>query len=318
VVENFRPGVMERIGLSYETLKTRNPALVYCSISGFGQTGPLRDKVSFDIVAQAMSGVMSINGAAQGPPTKLGLPMGDLAGGLVAVNAIQAALFQRATTGQGRYIDISLQDSLTYLLGYYSGIYFMTGESAGRYGSAHHNIVPYGSFPASDGFVVIAAYTEKFWRKLCAALEGPALREDPLFRDNQARCANREACDQAVAALTSKRTIRELTAVLDAGDVPNAPVYGIGEALEQEQLRSRNMVVEVDHARLGRIRVVGSPFGFNEQKGGQTISPPPTLGENTAEILTTVLGYSPADVDEVLAAGEQVMRADTGAAVEPS
>ena len=292
LVENFRPGVMDRLGLSYDRIKVANPRLVYCSISGFGQDGPLRDKTAFDIVTQAMSGVMSINGDPAGPPTKLGLPMGDIGGGLMAVIAILSALRERQTTGEGQRIDISLHDSLTYLLGYFSGMYFMTGESAERFGSAHHNIVPYGAFPASDGYVVIAAFTQGFWLKLCRALKAPALADDPRFRVYADRYANRDACDQAVAALTSQYTVHELAALLENGDVPSAPVLGIAEALEHPQLGARDMILEVQHPTLGLLKVLGSPFKMSNWPGRPAFGSPPLLGEDTESVLREYLGYT--------------------------
>jgi crotonobetainyl-CoA:carnitine CoA-transferase CaiB-like acyl-CoA transferase len=255
-----------------------------------------------------MSGVMSINGDAGGPPTKLGLPIGDLAGGLMATIAILSAAREREKTGEGQRIDISLHDSLTYLLGYFSGIYFMTGESVGRFGSAHNNIVPYGSFPASDGYVVIAAFTQGFWLKLCRVLNAPALADDPRFQTYMARHANRDACDEAVGALTSKYTVAELTALLDDGDVPSAPVFGIAEALENPQLRARDMIVEVQHPKLGALKVLGSPFKMSNWPGPSDFDPPPVLGEDTMWVLRDYLGYTTEAIARLQEAPGQVDR----------
>jgi len=291
VIENFRPGVMDRLGLSYPELAAINKRLIYCSISGFGQSGPLREKASYDIVTQAMTGVMSVNGPADGPPTKLGLPMGDISGGLMAVIAILTALEERSRTGDGRFIDISLQDSLMYLLGYFSGLYFTTGESAGRFGSSHHNIVPYGAFPARDGHVVIAAFNQGFWAKLCAALDAPELISDPRFATYADRYANRDACDEAISSRTSLFKVRELCALLDTSDVPNAPVLSVGEALEHPQAEARNMVVEVSHPTVGPLRVLGHPFKFSGFASSGVFEPPPLLGEDTVSVLESHLGY---------------------------
>ena len=181
LVENYRPGVMDRLGLGYDKLAAINPRLIYCAISGFGLTGPLRDKPSFDIVTQALSGALSINGERGHMPVKLGIPLGDMVGGVFGPMAILGALHERSQTGRGRLIDISLYDGLIGMLGYFAQLAFITGEDPGPMGSSHPNIVPYGSFPASDGSIIIAVLSERFWGRLCEALDRPALADDPRF-----------------------------------------------------------------------------------------------------------------------------------------
>src|ERR1700730_603309 len=195
LVENYRPGVMDRLGLGYDRLAAINPRLIYCAISGFGLTGPLRDKPSFDIVTQALSGALSINGERGHLPVKLGIPLGDMVGGIFGPMAILAALHERARTGRGRLIDISLYDGLIGMLCSFSEIAFITGEDPPTMGSSHPNIVPYGSFPASDGSIIIAVLSERFWGNLCTALERPDLAADPRFANPTGRRDHRDELD---------------------------------------------------------------------------------------------------------------------------
>jgi len=196
LVENYRPGVMKRLGLGYERLAEINPRLVYCAISGFGMTGPLSDKPSFDIVTQALTGALSINGERGHMPVKLGIPLGDMVGGVFGPMAILAALHERTQTGRGRLIDISLYDGLIGMLGYFAQLAFLTGEDPPPMGSSHPNIVPYGSFPASDGYIIIAVLSESFWGKLCEALDRPNLARDPRFASPTGRRDHRDEVDR--------------------------------------------------------------------------------------------------------------------------
>src|SRR5262249_38581738 len=196
LVENYRPGVMDRLGLGYDALSEINPSLIYCAISGFGLSGPLRDKPSFDIVTQALTGALSINGERGHMPVKLGIPLGDMVGGIFGPMAILAALHERSRTGKGRLIDISLYDGLIGMLGYFVQLAFVTGEGPPPMGSSHPNIVPYGSFPAKDGSIIIAVLSESFWGKLCDALARPELAGDPRFLTPTLRRDNRDECDR--------------------------------------------------------------------------------------------------------------------------
>src|SRR6202045_4736781 len=209
LVENYRPGVMDRLGLGYEALSAINPRLIYCAISGFGLTGPLRDKPSFDIVTQALSGALSINGESGHMPGKLGIPLGDMAGGIFGPMAILAALHERSQTGHGRLIDISLHDGLIGMLGYFAQLSFITGEDPGPMGSSHPNIVPYGSFPASDGSILVAVLSERFWGRLCEAMERPHLAADPRFTTPTLRRDHRDALDRLISDVTETRTVAE-------------------------------------------------------------------------------------------------------------
>src|SRR5438477_8684552 len=224
------PGVMDRLGLGYDALAAINPGLIYCAISGFGMTGPLSTKPSFDIVTQALTGALSINGERGNMPVKLGIPLGDMVGGVFGPMAILAALHERSQTGRGRLIDISLHDGLIGMLGYFAQLAFITGEDPKPMGSSHPNIVPYGSFPASDGSIIIAVLSERFWGKLCEALERPEFANDPRFLTPTLRRDNRDDLDRLIADVTGTRTVAEWEARLAAADVPHAPVLGVTAA----------------------------------------------------------------------------------------
>ena len=302
VLENFRPGVMDRLGLSYDVLKAIKPDLVVCSISGFGQTGEMSTLPSFDLVTQAMSGVMSINGETDGPPTKLGIPMGDIGGGLWAAIGVLAALQARNSTGQGAHIDLSLLEGLMGLLGYLAEIYLVTGESPGRVGSSHHSVVPYGRFQVKDGHIVIALHVGAFWRKFCAAIGRPDLADNPRYRTTADRRTNRDELEAIVNEILMTRTAAEWHVVLHEADVPHGTVNSVGEALEQDVIVERGLVKTADHPVAGPVKLVGSPLRFTGQYADAAMAPAPLLGEHTAEVLTDLLGYSEDRIAALLAA----------------
>ena len=296
LVENYRPGVMDRLGLGYDRLSGINPQLIYCAISGFGLTGPLRDKPSFDIVTQALSGALSINGERGHMPVKLGIPLGDMVGGVFGPMAILAALHERSQTGCGRLIDISLHDGLIGMLGYFAQLAFITGEDPPPVGSSHPNIVPYGSFPAADGSIIIAVLSESFWSKLCDALERPDLATDPRFATPTGRRDHRDEVDAEIAAVTRTRTVAEWEARLQEYDVPHAPVLGVTAALRHPHAVAREMVVEAEHAAIGPMRLAGRPIKFPGSPQRPSTAPP-TMGQHTAEVLRELLGYGDAEIE---------------------
>lgn len=296
LIENFRPGVMVRLGLGPEALTDLNPRLIYCAISGFGQTGPLRDKPSFDIVTQALTGVLSVNGERGRRPVKLGLPIGDMSGAIFGAIAILSALHERAATGLGRVIDVSLYDGTLSLLGYLSQLSFLSGADPAPMGSAHPSVVPYGTFPALDGEVVIACLADRFWPKLCRALDCPEMGEAPRFATMTARREHRDEIEQRIAGITATRSVAEWQDVLDAHDVPNAPVLGVGAALAHPHAAAREMTVAVEHPTAGRLRMLGRPIKFpGEQQ--PPLEPPPLLGQHTEAILRQELGLSEERID---------------------
>ncbi|GGN59745.1 CoA transferase [Novosphingobium indicum] len=302
LVENYRPGVMDRLGLGYETIKAINPRLIYCSISGYGQTGPLKDRPSFDIVLQAMSGALSMNGEPDGLPMKLGIPLGDLVGGINGPIGILSALYERERTGMGRHIDISLMDGLMGMLGYIAQLAFFTGKDPQRVGSQHPNLVPYGIFPANDGSIVIACLTPSFWSRVCRSIERPELIEDARYDTLEKRRDAREEVNAIVSAFTEQHTVDDLVEIFTHHEVPHAPILGVTEALSQPQAVARDMVVQTDHATLGSIPIVNRSIRFTDAE--QPVpEAPPVLGQHTETILSDVLELSPERIAALRAAG---------------
>ena len=291
LVENYRPGAMDRLGLGYATLSAANPKLIYCSISGYGMTGPLKDRPSFDIVLQAMSGALSVNGEPGGLPSKLGVPVGDLVGGINGPIGILAALYERGVTGRGRHIDVSLMDGLVNMLGYLAQLAFFTGEDPVRQGSQHPNLVPYGIFPAQDGSIVVACLTNAFWVRICAAIGAPELVDDPRFDTIEKRRDNREAVNALISDFTSRRSVADLEDLFAEHQVPNAPILGVQAALSQPQAVARELVVQTEHPVLGSIPILNRPIKF---AGAPQPTPeaPPVLGQHSDEILSEVLGLT--------------------------
>ena len=298
LVENFRPGVMDRFGLGADVLMADNPRLVYCAISGFGLTGPLRDKPSFDIITQAMSGVLSVNGEKGRPPVKLGIPIGDLSGGIFGAISILSALHERGATGRGRLIDVSLLDGTMSLLGYLSQLAFLTGEDPKPVGNAHPSVVPYDAFPAADGAIVIACLADRFWPKLCAALGIPETGADPRFATMALRRENRALIEPRISAITATRTVAEWERILLEHDVPHAPVLGVRAALAHPQAQARGMVAEVEHPTAGTLRLLGRPIKFPGEDQA-ALKPPPTLGQHSAEVLREELGMAEEAIEDL-------------------
>jgi crotonobetainyl-CoA:carnitine CoA-transferase CaiB-like acyl-CoA transferase len=302
LIENFRPGVMDRLGLGAEALMALNPRLIYCAISGFGLTGPLRDKPSFDIVTQALTGVLSVNGEQGRSPVKLGLPIGDMSGGIFGAIAVLSALHERATTGRGRLIDVSLYDGTMSLLGYLSQLAFLTGTDPRPMGSAHPSVVPYDGFPATDGTIIIACLADSFWPKLCRALGCPGMGADPRFATMALRREHRAEIEPRIAAITATRSVAEWQRLFEEHDVPHAPVLGVTEALSHPHAAAREMVVEVAHPACGPLRVLGRPIKFPGERQAP-LEPPPMLGQHTAEVLRRELGLTEAQMEKLRALG---------------
>ena len=298
LVENFRPGTLQRVGLDYASLAPRVPRLVYASISGYGQTGPLRHLAGIDAVAQAEGGLMSLTGDAAGPPFRLGLPISDLVSGLFAAHGILLALLERATTGRGRQVDISMLDSVAALLTYHATAYLATGDDPPRQGNAHGSIVPYDTFDARDGPFVLAVGNDDQWRRFCAAAGMADLAADERFATNPQRVAHRHLLLPIVAGVIETRDRADWTERLRQAGVPCGPVRTVGEALDDLQLQARGMVTAVQHPAAGELRLVGSPIKLSGSTA-RADRPPPTLGEHTDAILTKELGFSAAQVTDL-------------------
>jgi crotonobetainyl-CoA:carnitine CoA-transferase CaiB-like acyl-CoA transferase len=302
LVENFRRGAMERMGLGYDVLRAENRRLVYCSISGYGRTGPLADRGGFDLVAQGMSGLMSITGEGPGrPPVKVGAPVTDIGAGILAALGVLAAYAHGLRTGEGQQVDTSLFEAGLVQTYWQAAICLATGVAPGAMGSAHPLNAPYQAFETSDGWVNVGAANQRTWLALVQAIGAPALAADPRFADNAARMAHLDALGAALAPLFRRRTTAEWLAALDAAGVPAGPVLSIAEVLEHPQTLARDMVPVVEHTTLGRVRSLGLPVKLSATPGGVRRAAP-LLGEHTREVLAEH-GYPAAEIDALVAAG---------------
>ena len=300
IVENFRPGAMARLGLGYSELHATHPAIVYCSISGFGQTGPRRSEPGYDAVIQAEGGLMSLTGDAGGPPFRLGVAISDIVSGMFAFQGISMALYARTRTGLGQLVDIGMLDSTAALLTYQSGSFFATGQAPQRLGNRHPTIVPYETFTASDGDFVIAVGNDALWRAFCRACGLDALGDDPQFATNRLRVQGYGTLKPAIADRLRTKTRAEWIAVLAAAGIPCGAVRDVGEVLADPQLAARHMIERVDHETLGPISVTGVPVKLSETPGAVR-SAPPTLGQHTEAVLIDDLGYSREEVERLRA-----------------
>ncbi len=302
VLENFRPGVMERLGCGWAKLWSLNQRLVVCSISAYGQEGPYRDWPAFDLALQAMGGAMSLTGEPGGAPVRMGLPMGDLAGGVFGAFAVAGALLRRERTGEGGRIDLSLLDCQVSLLTYVAQYFWAGGRVPGPLGSAHASVVPYGALATRDGHLIVAVFAEKFWRGFCRALARPEWERDPRFLTNRDRVLNREALMPLVEAELRTRTTADWLQRLQAEGVPAAPIQSVDRVLDDPQVRQRGMVVELEHPVHGRLPTLGTPLKVDGALG-LAVAPPPRLGEHTDLVLRDLLQYPAARIAELRSAG---------------
>jgi crotonobetainyl-CoA:carnitine CoA-transferase CaiB-like acyl-CoA transferase len=289
LVENFRPGTLDGLGLDAATVRAARPELIYCSISGYGQTGPRRDEPGYDAVMQAEGGLMSITGAADGPPYRLGVAIADIVSGMFAAQGVLAALVARGNTGQGQVVDIGMLDATAALLTYQAGNYFATGAVPGRLGNRHPTIAPYETFATADGDLALAVGNDGLWQAFCRAAELGDLAEDARFATNALRLANYDALKPRLNAVFASRRRADWTARLQAEGVPCGAVRDLAEVFADPQTIAREMVVTVPHATLGQVQVTGVPVKLSETPGSIRTGPP-TLGQHTAAILEE-LGY---------------------------
>ena len=298
VVENFRPGTMDRLGLPYEAIAARHPHIVYCSISGFGQTGPRRLEAGYDAMMQAEAGLMSITGAADGPPFRLGVAIGDIATGMFAVQGILAALLarERQSPRRGQRVDIAMLDSVTALLTYQASIAFI-GETPRRMGNRHPSIAPYDTFETADGSFVLSVGNDDQFRRFAGVLRRPDLGADPRFVTNADRVRNYDALRKELSATLSSWTRADLLSALTKAGVPSAAVRSVTEALADPQLEAREMIVPLEHIAAGSIRVLGSPLKLSATPAAVR-TPPPALGQHTASVLKE-FGVSDVEIREL-------------------
>ncbi len=279
LVENFRPGTLEKQGLGYEALKALNPGLIYCSISGYGQTGPYTSRPGYDFVAQAESGIMSVTGEIDGEPMRVGVPVGDISGGVFACMSILAALRVRDHTGKGQYIDISLLETTASLLSNVSSNYLISGEEAQRYGNGHPNIVPYQAFRTRDGYVVVACGNDRLYQGLCRLLGRDDLASDPRFATNPQRVRNRQELVPALQEEFLQHDTGDWLPELRAAGIPCGPINSVSQVFSDPQIQARGFVWECEHPTAGTIRLSGSPIHLSETPT-RLYKAPPLLGED--------------------------------------
>ena len=301
VLENFRPGTAERLGLGYAALSARNPRLVYGSVSGYGHTGPLSKRAGYDAIAQAMSGAMSVTGVRDGEAVRFGIAGADLGAGMWVIIGILSALWSRESTGVGQHVDVSLLDGQVSWLTYVAQNYFASGVTPGRYGSAHPNIVPYQGFATSDGEIMVAVGNDGLWRRFASALGLDELVEDPRFATNPSRVANRDVLLPLISAALTTRSAAEWSDLLIEAGVPVGPINTVAEALELPQLRAREMVVDLPHTVEGSVRTLGSPIKLSSTPTTLRHASP-TQGEHTTEVLAA-LGLSEDEIGRLVADG---------------
>lgn len=296
VYDNYRPGVLERLGADYETLRRVNPRIISASVTGYGLTGPQKDKPALDLIIQGRGGIMSFTGEPGRPPVRLGAPMGDIGGGLFAAHGILAALYRRERTGVGQKVDVSLLDCQLYLSSYRAQYYLTAGEVAKPMGTGHASAVPIGAYECGDGrWLVLDAILDHFFQILCDALGHPEWKGDPRMKDRLARLENREYVDAKLAEAFRTDSAARWIEKIEARGVPCGPIQGIDEALNDPQTRAREMVVEMAHPELGAMETFNTPVKM-EGTWGAAPSPPPLMGEHTAEVLRETLDLNDEDI----------------------
>jgi len=303
VLESFRPGVAARLGLSYADVQALRPDVLYCSVSAFGQTGPGASRPGFDIMAQGVTGVLRMTGQPDGRPAKVGFAVNDIAAGMTAVQSILAAQLVRASTGTGQYIDVAMVDSLVAWTVWEAGAFFGGGNVPLPTGTRHRLSAPYQAYRTKDGYITIGAFTDRLWQRTARALGAPRWLDDPRFRTPMERIAHIDDLEALIESVTTTRTTAEWLAVLDEASVPAGPVLRYDEALQDEQLVAREMIVEMDHPLMGRVRTLGQPAKFSSSRPGAYDRPAPWLGQHTAQVLRDELGVTSAELEELTRAG---------------
>lgn len=302
VIENYRLGTMEKLGLGYEELRKLNPGLIYAEISGFGRTGPYAHRGGFDLIAQGMSGLMSITGEGAGrPPVKVGAPISDITAGILLAMGISAAYSHKLKTGEGQKVDTSLFEAAITQTYWQSAITFATGSSPGPMGSAHPMNAPYQAFETADGWINIGAANQTNWERLVDVLGAPELNDDPRFSSNAERIVNREALEEVLSVILRTRSTAEWLEALETSGIPAGPVLSIDEMHSDPQTLARDMVPEVVHPVAGTVRTLGLPVKFSETPGGVQ-SAAPVLGQHTREVLLEA-GYSQVEVEDMIRTG---------------
>ncbi len=295
LLENFRPGTMEKLGFGYRALARLNPRLVYCSISGFGESGPEAHRAGYDLIVQAESGLMDITGFADGPPVKVGTSIADLVAGMSAAHGVTLALLARARTRRGQKVEIAMLDAMAALLTYQAGIYFGTGQRPQRRGNAHPSIVPYEVFKAADAYLTLGVANNSLWAKCCAALDRPELARDPRFDTEAKRVQNRDTLIPLLNGILGGRTAEEWMKRFEAAGIPAGRIKTVAEVCESEHLKARGMVVTLPHPTAKRVTVMGVPIRLHATPGRASAASP-TLGQHTDPVLRTLVGLTRAEI----------------------
>jgi succinate--hydroxymethylglutarate CoA-transferase len=296
VVENYLPGTLKRYKMDYETLRKINPKIIYASITGYGQTGPYSSRAGYDVMVEAEMGLMHITGSRDGPPVKVGVAITDLTTGLYTSNSIMAALIARAKSGRGQHIDVALSDCQVASLANMASSCLISGErDTGRWGTAHPSIVPYRSFETADGDILFGGGNDRLFGILCDGLGRPEWKTDPRFEVNKVRVANRDALEEGIEAITKQKTTKEWLEVFEGTGLPYAAVNDVLDTLNHDHVLARNMVVEMEHKALGKIKMVNTPVKYSESKP-RIRTVPPLLGEHTDEVLKDLVGLSEKEI----------------------
>ncbi len=301
LVENFRPGAMARLGLDYAALAPRHPRLVYCSISGFGDSGPDAARPGYDLIVQGESGLMDVTGEADGPPTRIGTSIADLTTGLMAAQGILLALYARQTTARGQQVRVAMLDTVVSLLTYNTGNFFATGEAPTRRGNDHPSVVPYQTLRAADGWINLGIANDALWRRYCGAIERPNLRDDPRFATAPERVRHRAHLIPIIESLTAQRSVQDWLDLLGAAGVPCGRIRNVAEACTNPQLTERGKIVERPHPTAGAVKMVGQPIELGDTPASIRTAPP-LLGEQTDDVLREA-GYTDDEIRAFRAGG---------------
>jgi len=302
LIENFRAGVLERQGLGYADLSGRHPRLIYCSITGYGHTGPRRAEPGFDAMIQGESGLMSVTGSPDGPPYKVGASIADIISGMYAVQGILASLYRRERTGRGEKIDIALLDSMVSVLTYQAAMYLVTGQNPHRMGNQHPSIAPYETFEAADGYFTLGVTTDRHWRLFCRTLGLADLEKDPRYAGVPDRVRNYDSLREALGSLLRKQPAGFWIEKLREAGIPCGEVRTVAQALEDPQLAARGMILELDHPKAGRIRLTGSPVKL-AASGAVAATPPPSHGQHNREVFCGLLGLAEEELESLAREG---------------
>jgi len=302
LIENFRTGVLDKMGLGADELRGLNPRLIYCSISGYGRTGPYKERPGYDAIIQAEGGMMGITGPIEGPPSRVGIPIIDITSGMFAASAILAALLEREISDQGQHVDVSLLDTQAALLANVASNYLISGEPSKRQGNAHPNIAPYEPFQARDKGFVLGAANQRQWERLCDLLGAAELKNDPRFENNQMRVEHRVELNQILNGIFAEKDANEWLVLLEDAGLPCGPINTVPEVFQHPQVKSREMIQEVDLSSAGRVSLTGFPYKLSRTPPELRLAPP-SLGEHNREILMDLLGYSEEDLASLLEEG---------------